>query len=63
MADLEALDVLLWLDTCGTRDLFANPNEAPDVVTQIGERLMVRSRNRSPTRGALGHPPRDSITP
>ena len=60
--DLQEGDILLRLDTRRARGLFTNPNETPDVVAQIGERLIVHSPNRSSARGPIGHPRRDYIT-
>ena len=41
---LQEEDVVLRLDPRGPRGLFANPEETPNVIAKIGERLVVHLR-------------------
>src|SRR5215470_4028956 len=59
---LQEHDVLLRLDARGTCSFLADAEKAPDVIAQIGERLVVHSRRGPAARGPRTHP-RRTVSP
>ena len=51
---LQEEHVLLRLQSNPSRGLFANPEEAPDLVVQLGEQLVVHRRGRTTTGAGAG---------
>jgi len=59
---LQEHDVLLRLDARGTCSFLADAEKAPDVIAQIGQRLVVHSRRGPAARGSRTHP-RRTVSP